>query len=52
MKKYHKFITSGRDKGKENFPEDGEEMHYVVSAGWDFLLSLAFLLIITATLFV
>ena len=31
-------VTCRRNEGEQNFPEDGEEVHDVVHAGWQLLL--------------
>lgn len=41
-------VLRGRDAGKQNLPEDGEEMHDVVITRWKSFLA-ALLIIITIT---
>lgn len=40
-------VLSGWDESEEDFPENCQEMHYVIKAGWQALLPALFLVIVT-----
>lgn len=40
-------VLSGGDKSEENFPENRQEVHNVVKAGWQALLAALLLIIVT-----
>lgn len=40
-------VLGGRDKGEKDFPENSQEVHDVIEAGWQALFAALFLIIIT-----